>query len=202
MIPFIDLAAFSIIPIIPIVLGIGVRKCAIMRSRNKVMEFAVRSLRPFSAVLFLFCIIYAAVVKCYLLWDFIENWKATIMAICLPWFGGVIGFAVALVLHQSIIHAKTIAFEEISVNTALAVILLTNTLPQPEADISSVPPLESFIISHLPLFATGFYNSMKSLRQLSISSSKTNQGSDDTEVDLRQSVNEEHEMQKLNDTPA
>ena len=185
------------------VFGIGVRKCAIMRSRNKVIEFAVRSVRPFSAVLFLFCVTYAAIVNFYLLWDFIQDWKATIVAVCLPWLGGVIGFAVASVLRQSRVQAKTITFEEISVNAALAVVLLKNTLPQPEADIASVLPLVSFIISQLPLFLIGLCSIMKILRQSSANNTQTNHGSNETEVDLRQSDNEEeneneeqHEMEK------
>ena len=206
MIPFIDLAAFSLIPIVPMVFGIGVRKCAIMRSRNKVIEFAVRSVRPFSAVLFLFCVTYSAIVNFYLLWDFMQDYKAAIAAVCLPWLGGIIGFAVASVLRQSRVQAKTIAFEEISVNSALAVVLLKNTLPQPEADSSSVLPLVSFIISQLPLFLIGLYSSMKTLRQSGANNTKTNHGSNETEVDLRQSDNkeengneEQHEMEKLDE---
>ena len=204
MIPFIDLAAFSLIPIVPMVFGIGVRKCAIMRSRNKVIEFAVRSVRPFSAILFLFCVTYATIVNLYLLWDFLQDWKATITAVCLPWLGGVIGYVVASVLRQSRVQAKTIAFEEISVNAALAVILLKTALPQPEADISSVLPLVSFIISQLPLFLTGLYSIIKTVWQPNANNTKINHGSSETEVDLRQSdVDEEneeqHEMEKLDE---
>ena len=98
-----------------------------------------------------------------------------------------------------------IALEIISVNTALAVVLLKNTLPQPDADISSVTPLISFIFSQLPLFLIGLYNVMKAILKTNANASKTNHGSEDTDVDLRESDHaddEHHEMQKLNQVSA
>ena len=107
-------------------------------------------------------------------------------------------------LKLPVVQAKTIALEMISVNTALTIIILKDTLPQPEADISSVIPLLSFIFSQLPLFLLGLYNIVKGMRHTSTDATKTKHGSEDTVVDLRdteQADGEHHEMQNLNQVP-
>ena len=198
MIPFIDIAAFSLIPIIPILIGIGFKKCTSTSARKKAIEFAVSYVRPFSVVLHLFCIAYTATLHFYLLWDFMKEWKDSIAAVCLPWFAGVLSCAVASVLQLSVVQAKTIALEMFSVNTALATVLLKNTLPQPEADLSSVIPLISFIFSQLPLFFIGLYSFIKHL-WLTQNPDRSKTMIDTEHHDIKNANDEQHEMQTLND---
>ncbi len=207
MIPFIDLAVFSLIPITPILAGIGIRKCTSItdrsRTRHRVMDFAVKSLRPFSALFLVFCIVYTLVVEYDLMRDISHMWKFIIAAISLPWFGGLLSCAVASVLKLNTAQAKAIAMEMVNVNTALAIILLKNTLSQPEADIASLAPSMSFVVSSLPLFLIGIFDVARQVPGLTAETSRasdpenlTVSSDQDPRLDEPE-LDEQHELQKL-----
>ncbi len=125
------------------------------------MEFSERSLRPFSAVLHLSCAVYAIATQRRVLGPFLREWRVLAPAAGLPWAAGILSGALATLLRLRAQEVKAVVINIVCINMAVAVILLRNTLPQPESDIASAVPLISFVLSPLPLYLFGLFVTLK-----------------------------------------
>ena len=68
----------------------------------------------------------------------------------LPWTGTIVSGLVAFIFRQPFKRVKTISIETSYQNAAIALLVLKNTLVQPEADLTSVMPVTCVIATPIP----------------------------------------------------
>lgn len=71
----------------------------------------------------------------------------------LPWLGYMFGFLASKIFKQSYADAIAIAVETGIQNTGIAIFLLTFSLDQPMADLTTVVPVSVAIMTPFPLLA-------------------------------------------------
>ena len=146
-----------------LLMGIGLRRCS-----RKVGLWAKQALVPFSAFLLLACVILGSFVHRYVFWDYMQDSGPILSALFLPWITSLISGLLILLSFQSKCpkqegqdyqsltdtstwqHIKTVAIETALPHSLLALLLLRNSLPQPEADLAAVTPFLSLLFAQLP----------------------------------------------------
>ncbi|KAH8419857.1 hypothetical protein KR009_003296 [Drosophila setifemur] len=133
--------------IVPLLLGLLIQK----RS-PKVTRVLVRLLKPISACLILFIVIFAMIVNFYLFSLF--SWQVVLAGMALPGLGYVFAWLTAKLLHQNSADALTIAIETGIQNTGIAIALLTTTQV---SDLATVVPVSVAVMSPFPLLGIYLY---------------------------------------------
>ncbi|EDV34304.2 uncharacterized protein Dana_GF21239 [Drosophila ananassae] len=136
--------------IVPLLVGVLIQK----RSA-KVTRVLVRLLKPISACVILFIIVFAVITNFYIFYLF--SWQIVVAGMALPGLGYIFAWLAAKLLHQNSADALTIAIETGIQNTGIAIFLLTTTLPRPEADLTTVVPVSVAIMTPLPLLGIYLY---------------------------------------------
>ncbi|PNF19627.1 hypothetical protein B7P43_G01084 [Cryptotermes secundus] len=149
-VPYSRIAMFAFGLVIPLALGFFIQKY--LPRMTKIM---VRILKPFSALLILFIIIFAIVTNLYLFELF--TWKILVAGLGLPWLGYVCGWMAANVFKQPPSDALAIAIETGIQNTGIAIFLLRFSLEQPEADLTTVVPVAAAVMTPVPLLLMYIY---------------------------------------------
>ncbi|CAD7091377.1 unnamed protein product [Hermetia illucens] len=144
VVPYENIATFAVSLVVPLTIGI-----LIQRFRPGAGRILVRLLKPVSFLLILFIIIFAIVTNLYLFQLF--SWQIVVAGLGLPWLGYIFGWILAKILKQSSADALTIAIETGIQNTGIAIFLLRFSLPQPQADLTTVVPVCVAIMTPLPL---------------------------------------------------
>lgn len=145
-VPYERVGSFAICLVIPLFLGL-----LIQRYLPRVTRILVLVLKPVSALLILFIVIFAIVTNLYLFELF--SWQIFVAGMGLPWLGFLIGWILAKVFRQVNPDALAIAVETGIQNTGISIFLLRFTLPQPEGDLTTVVPVSVAIMTPIPLFA-------------------------------------------------
>lgn len=145
-VPYQSLSTYLIALIVP--LGIGL---LIQRFLPRVSRILVRILKPLSSALILFIVVFAIVTNLYLFELF--SWQIIVAGLVLPWLAYVLGYLAAWIFRQPSPDRLAIALETGIQNTGIAIFLLRFTLPQPQADLTTVVPVAVAIMTPLPLLA-------------------------------------------------
>lgn len=145
-VPYSKIATFAVSLIVPLAIGVGIQKCS-----PRITRVLVRLLKPISTMLILFIIVFAIVTNLYLFKLF--SWKIIVAGLGLPWLGYGLSWIVAKLLKQTQPDALTIAIETGIQNTGIAIFLLRFSLPQPQADLTTVIPVSVAIMTPFPLLA-------------------------------------------------
>ncbi|XP_044271508.1 ileal sodium/bile acid cotransporter-like isoform X2 [Tribolium madens] len=153
-VPYSQISTYAIALVIP--LGIGF---LLSRYCKKVATFLVRILKGFSAVLLLFIIVFAIVTNLYLFELF--SWQIVVAGMGLPYLGYLLGYLLAAILKQPSPDCLAIAIETGIQNTGIAIFLLRFTLPQPQADLTTVAPVSVAMMTPLPLLIMLVYKKIK-----------------------------------------
>ncbi|XP_017016311.2 ileal sodium/bile acid cotransporter [Drosophila takahashii] len=149
-VPYRKIATYCGSLIFPLLVGLLVQ-----RRLPRIAAFLVRLLKPISACLILFIVVFAIITNYYLFYLF--SWQIIIAGMALPGLGYIIAFLAAKLLHQNAADALTIAIETGIQNTGIAIFLLTTTLESPEADLTTVVPVSVAIMTPLPLLGIYLY---------------------------------------------
>ncbi|XP_062533962.1 ileal sodium/bile acid cotransporter-like isoform X2 [Armigeres subalbatus] len=151
-VPYANIASFAVGLVVP--LGIGL---LIQRYSPRTARILVRILKPMSALLILFIVIFAIITNLYLFELF--SWQIIVAGLGLPWIGYIFGYIVSKVFRLPTTDALAISVETGIQNTGIAIFLLRFSLPQPEADLTTVVPVSNAIMTPFPLMA--LYLAMK-----------------------------------------
>nr|CAH7721583.1 unnamed protein product [Callosobruchus chinensis] len=143
-VPYGQISTYVFALIVPLTIGY-----LIQRYKKNVATFLTKIMKAFTALLLIFVVVFAIVTNLYLFELF--SWQITVAGMCLPWLGYFFGYIVSKVLRQSEEDCIAIAVEIGIQNTGIAIFLLRFTLPQPEADLTTVIPVSVAILTPLPL---------------------------------------------------
>lgn len=161
-VPYNKIATFAVSLIVPLAIGVAIQKCS-----PRITRVLVRLLKPISTMLILFIIVFAIVTNLYLFKLF--SWKIIIAGLGLPWLGYGLSWIVAKLLKQTQPDALTIAIETGIQNTGIAIFLLRFSLPQPQADLTTVIPVSVAIMTPFPLLGLYLCKKFKDRRNESSS---------------------------------
>lgn len=150
-VPYSRIAMFAFGLVIPLAVGFLIQKYL-----PRVTKIMVRILKPFSALLILFIVIFGIVTNLYLFELF--TWKILVAGLGLPWIGYVCGWLAAYVFKQPPSDALAISIETGIQNTGIAIFLLRFSLGQPEADLTTVVPVAVAIMTPVPLLLMYIYH--------------------------------------------
>lgn len=143
-VPYYNIATFAVGLIMPLLLGL-----IIQHKLPRSGRILVRILKPMSACLILFIVIFAIVTNLYLFELF--SWQIIIAGLGLPWIGYVFGYLVSSAVRLPPADVLAIAIETGIQNTGIAIFLLKFSLPQPAADLTTVVPVAAAIMTPIPL---------------------------------------------------
>ncbi|XP_014255342.1 sodium/bile acid cotransporter 5-like isoform X1 [Cimex lectularius] len=130
--------------IIPLTIGY-----IIQRNCKRLSAIMVRILKPFSALLIIFIVVFATVTNMYLFQLF--SWEIIIAGIGLPFLGYLAGLISGKLFRQPPEDVLAISIETGVQNTGIAIFLLKFCLPQPLADLTTVIPVCVALMTPLPL---------------------------------------------------
>ncbi|KAF7386534.1 hypothetical protein HZH68_013666 [Vespula germanica] len=143
-IPYDRIAMFAVGLIIPLLIGFLIQK-----KLPKLCKLMIRIMKPFSAILIIFIVVFAILTNLYLFKLF--SWKIVLAGMGLPWLGFIFGMLVSLIFKQSRPDVIAIAIETGIQNTGVAIFLLRFTLKPPADDLTTVVPVSSAIMTPIPL---------------------------------------------------
>ncbi|KAF7384866.1 hypothetical protein HZH66_011952 [Vespula vulgaris] len=143
-IPYDRIAMFAVGLIIPLLIGFLIQK-----KLPKLCKLMIRIMKPFSAILIIFIVVFAILTNLYLFKLF--SWKIVLAGMGLPWLGFIFGMLVSLIFKQSRPDIIAIAIETGIQNTGVAIFLLRFTLKPPADDLTTVVPVSSAIMTPIPL---------------------------------------------------
>jgi len=143
-VPYSQIATSAVGLVIP--LGIGYLIQIYCKRLSAIM---VKILKPFSALLIIFIVVFATVTKLYLFKLF--TWEIVVAGIALPWIGYLCGWTLSTVMRQKPEDRLAIAIETGVQNTGISIFMLRICLPQPEADLTTVIPVAVALMTPLPL---------------------------------------------------
>ncbi|KAH8290075.1 hypothetical protein KR044_007035 [Drosophila immigrans] len=149
-VPYTKIASYCVGLIIPLCIGL-----AIQRWLPRVAQVLVRLLKPISACLIIFIVVFAIIANFYIFELF--SWQIAVGGLALPSLGYAIAWLAAKLLHQNAADALAISIETGIQNTGIAIFLLRTTLPQPQADITNVVPVAVAVMTPLPLLGIYLY---------------------------------------------
>lgn len=143
-VPYSTLSTYLVALIVPLVIGL-----LIQRFLPRVTRILVRILKPLSSALILFIVVFAIITNLYLFELF--SWQIIVAGLGLPWLAYLLGYTMAWICQQPYPDRLAIALETGIQNTGIAIFLLRFTLPQPQADLTTVVPVSVAIMTPVPL---------------------------------------------------
>lgn len=143
-VPYQTLSTYLVALIVPLVIGL-----LIQRFMPRVTRILVRILKPLSSALIVFIVVFAIITNLYLFELF--SWQIIVAGLGLPWLAYVLGYTLAWICQQPYPDRLAIALETGIQNTGIAIFLLRFTLPQPQADLTTVVPVSVAIMTPVPL---------------------------------------------------
>ncbi|XP_055616781.1 ileal sodium/bile acid cotransporter-like isoform X2 [Toxorhynchites rutilus septentrionalis] len=146
VVPYRNIATFAVGLVVP--LGIGL---LIQRYSPRTARILVRILKPMSIFLILFIVIFAIITNLYLFELF--SWQIIVAGLGLPWIGYLFGYFTSKAARLPTADALAISVETGIQNTGIAIFLLRFSLPQPAADLTTVIPVSTAIMTPFPLMA-------------------------------------------------
>uniref|UniRef100_A0A1I8MXA3 Sodium Bile acid symporter family protein n=1 Tax=Musca domestica TaxID=7370 RepID=A0A1I8MXA3_MUSDO len=143
-VPYKTIAAMSFSLVIPLGIGLALQKYAptVAKKMSKITK-------PLALIFIIVITGFAFTVNSYMFKLF--SWKILVASSALPWIGYIIGWLMAIVCRQSPRDALTIAIETGIQNTGIAIFMLSFTLPQPQADMTSAVPVANSMMTPIPL---------------------------------------------------
>lgn len=143
-VPYSRFAYSAIGLVVPISAGL-----LIQRYCPRFARVLVRILKPMSVILILFIVIFAIITNLYLFELF--SWQIIVAGLGLPLLGYCFGFLASHLMRLPLADALAISVETGIQNTGIAIFLLRFALEQPAADLTTVMPVSTAIMTPLPL---------------------------------------------------
>ncbi|KAL0860976.1 hypothetical protein ABMA27_009506 [Loxostege sticticalis] len=153
-VPYARVAMFVVGLLVPLMIGL-----AMQRYTPKISAFMVKILKGFSSTLLIFIIVFAIITNLYIFKLF--TWRIVVAGMGIPWLGYAFGYAFARACRRVHADALAISIETGIQNTGIAIFLLRYALDQPEADITTVIPVASAIMTPIPMICIFVYQKIK-----------------------------------------
>ncbi|PRD30581.1 UNVERIFIED_CONTAM: Sodium/bile acid cotransporter 5 [Trichonephila clavipes] len=157
-IPYINLAGSLVLLTFPV--GIGL---LIQQYSSKLSKISRKIIKPFTLI----CVFVGIVVGLYAN-SFVFKlftWQVVLAGISIAWGGYCFGALMAWLFRLDKAQIMAVSIETAFQNPAVAFVMLILSLPQPEADLSSVPVIAQLMLTGLPMWAllilTRAYKKMK-----------------------------------------
>lgn len=148
-VPYSKIMTSAVGLVVPLVIGYIIQVYC-----KRLASIMVRILKPFSALLIVFIVVFATVTNLYLFKLF--TWQILVAGIGLPLIGYLAGLLLGCVSNQSKEDIIAISIETGVQNTGIAIFLLRFCLPQPAADLTTVAPVAVALMTPLPLLLLMF----------------------------------------------
>uniref|UniRef100_T1IRZ5 Uncharacterized protein n=1 Tax=Strigamia maritima TaxID=126957 RepID=T1IRZ5_STRMM len=143
-IPYTNITSSLVVLVLPV--GIGL---IFQRYFPKISTFCRRLLGPCSLFMILFIVIFGIFANLYMFKIF--TWQVALGGLGVAWLGYIFGALLAKIFRFSLEDIIAISIETGVQNTGIAIVLLRFSLPQPDADLTSVIPVASAIMMPIPL---------------------------------------------------
>lgn len=158
-IPYVNLAGSLIILTLPI--GIGM---LIQQYSPRLSKISRKIIKPFTLI----CVFVGICVGLYAN-SFVFSlftWQVLLAGICIAWGGYTFGALMAWIFRLNKSQIIAVSIETAFQNPAVAFVMLLMSLPQPDADLSSVPVIAQLMLTGLPMWGllvlTRFYKNVMS----------------------------------------
>lgn len=161
-IPYLNLAGSLILLTVPI--GIGL---LIQQRSPRLSKISRRIIKPFTIVCVLVGISVGLYANSFVFSLF--SWQVVLAGVGIAWGGYCFGALMAWLFRLDRSQIVAVSIETAFQNPAVAFVLLVTSLPQPDADLSSVPVIAQLMLTGLPMWAllvlTRIYKQIKTCYQ-------------------------------------
>lgn len=144
-IPFANIFYSLISLVVPCVIGILIK-----RYTPKAAKIIRKFIKPV-AVLIILLILCVGIYSNLYMFTLMKNWKVLVCGFASPYSAYLISAMVAWIGRQPPARILTISIETAIQNTAIAIVLILTTFPEPEADIAAVMPVATVMFTPFPL---------------------------------------------------
>lgn len=144
-IPYKNIGTYLCALVVPIAIGVFIAK-----KRPNWVQASRQCIRPITVFLLLFIFTFGVWANIFMF--YILTWQMIVCGLLVAWSGYAVGAIAAKLAKQPREKIIAIAIETGVQNTGISIVLLRLSLPQPQADLSSVLPVAGSIMVFIPLF--------------------------------------------------
>ncbi|XP_076313207.1 ileal sodium/bile acid cotransporter-like [Tachypleus tridentatus] len=144
-VPFVSIVTTLLSFMGPLLVGMLVR-----HFKPKWAEISAKIIRPFTIICLLFIITLAVVTNLYIYQLF--TWNIILVGFAIAWSGYTVGWLLSWILRFKRPQIIAISLETAMQNSTIAFLVLSTTLPQPEADLTIVPVVAQLQLTTFPLW--------------------------------------------------
>jgi len=154
VIPYFKITTYAVMLIVPLLLGVSIRKCL-----PKVANFLVKILKPMALFLIIFILVCGIWSQFFMIK--LIDWKIAVVGFSLPWLGFAFGCMFSKLCRQERKDITAIAIETGIQNTGMAIFMLWFTLDHPHGDLAAVVPVAVATLTPFPLLTALVYYNLK-----------------------------------------
>ncbi|CAL1274279.1 unnamed protein product [Larinioides sclopetarius] len=162
-IPYVNMIGSLVGLTFPIVIGLLIKKYS-----PRLTRISLKIIKPFTIIIVLFGITLASYVNRFVFYLF--TWQVVVAGLSIAWGGYCFGALVSWLFRLEKAQIVAISIETAFQNPAVAFVLLLLTLPQPGADLASVPVVAQLMLTGIPmwilLLGTRIYTKIKGCREI------------------------------------
>jgi len=154
VIPYTKILTYGIMLIVPLLVGVSIRKCL-----PKVANFLVKCLKPMALFLIVFILICGIWSQFFMIK--LIDWRIAVVGFALPWLGFGFGCMFSKLCRQERKDIIAIAIETGIQNTGMAIFMLWFTLDHPAGDLAAVVPVAVATLTPFPLLTALLYYNLR-----------------------------------------
>ena len=154
VIPYKKILTYGIMLIVPLLLGVSIRKCL-----PKVANVLVKILKPMAFFLIIFILVCGIWSQFFMIK--LIDWRIALVGFSLPWLGFGFGCMFSKICRQERKDIIAIAIETGIQNTGMAIFMLWFTLDHPAGDLAAVVPVAVATLTPFPLLTALMYYNLR-----------------------------------------
>merc|ERR1712165_135322 len=154
VIPYKKILTYGIMLIVPLLLGVSIRKCL-----PKVAKVLVKILKPMAFFLIVFILVCGIWSQFFMIK--LIDWRIALVGFSLPWLGFGFGCMFSKMCRQERKDIIAIAIETGIQNTGMAIFMLWFTLDHPAGDLAAVVPVAVATLTPFPLLTAPMYYNLR-----------------------------------------
>merc|ERR1712038_2001756 len=154
VIPYKKILTYGIMLIVPLLLGVSIRKCL-----PKMANVLVKILKPMAFFLIIFILVCGIWSQFFMIK--LIDWKIAVVGFSLPWLGSAFGCLFSKICRQERKDIIAIAIETGIQNTGMAIFMLWFTLDHLAGDLAAVVPVAVATLTPFPLLTALMYYNLR-----------------------------------------
>lgn len=154
VIPYFKITTYAVMLIVPLLLGISIKKCL-----PKVASAMVKILKPMALFLIIFILVCGIWSQFFMIK--LITWQVALVGFSLPWLGFAFGCLFSKLCQRERKDIIAIAIETGIQNTGMAIFMLWFTLDHPAGDLAAVLPVAVATLTPFPLLSALVYYNLK-----------------------------------------